>query len=400
MKKKPSYLLTKIYALLFIRKILYYKFLKLYYDFFKIKVIAYPLTNDYFFDVFKPIYFKLKKNKKIRVFFVFATGDDFYPHTTKKLKSYLSKYIKKRYLITLNLAPYIYPDLIISSEIHDIIKLPDFYKKVKKIQMYHGAGVYCLPEQKHILVNYDVHFSLGPEFTKLIKLFYSEINKKPKIYNTGFSKTDFLFKVASSRAKSKEKNEKNFRKVIVYLPHWTKFSSINKHGEQIIKTLSNIKDARILIKPHNHLFVEFPEWKEKLRKICEEYENVDFVNISNPNKLYAHADIVVTDTGTSAGFEASILKKPLIIFHNKAWFKKYNYVGVEKDVCALGFKISFPKQLPLIINKIFSGDKVYEKKLEIQKRRQEKLIKKYLYNPGNASEKVVNAIYNELKNIN
>lgn len=390
-----DYLLTKIYALLFIRKILYYKFLKLYYDFFKIKVIVYPLTNDYFFDIFKPIYFKLKKNKKIRVFFVFATGDDFYPHTTGKLKFYLSKYIKKTYLITLNLAPYVYPDLIICSEIHDIIKLPGFYNKFKKIQMYHGAGVYCLPEQKHILVNYDAHFSPGPEFTKLIKLFYFEINKKPKIYNTGFSKTDFLFNVNLGK--------ENFKKVIAYLPHWTKFSSIHKHGEQIIKTLSNIKNARILIKPHNHLLVEFPEWKEKLRKICNKYENVDFVNISDPNKLYVHADIVVTDTGTTAGFEASILKKPLIIFYNKSWFKKYKYVGVEKDVCDLGFKINslnFQKQLPLIINKMFSGDKIYQKKLEVQKKKQEKLIKKYLYNPGNAAEKSVSAIYSELKTVN
>ena len=152
-----------------------------------IKTIVFNLHHDYFFDIFKPVYNELKKNKQIKIFFS-------YSYENKKLKTYLLQNCSHKLLISNYISPFIPFDLFICPEITG----PDFpisFLKTKTIQIYHGTGVYNLFEKSDVLNRFDIHFAIGPQYLDFIEEAYKNADKKPVIYKIGYPKLDSLLQL-------------------------------------------------------------------------------------------------------------------------------------------------------------------------------------------------------------
>jgi hypothetical protein len=343
----------------------------LYYKARGIKTIVYVVSH-HLYSIIEPIYNQLKNNKKIKFFYSGSLFDKF---LKPKLKNWVPP-------ISSRLMRYLIFDMVIT---------PDFKQKTwfsKTLQTYHGTGVYNSYKTKDILKNYDIHFAVGPQFNKLLDDIYPNNDKKYKVYNIGFPKTDVLLKKRNKSAQMPPK-------IVVYAPHWNPYGSLHIFGEHIIETLARF-NFKILVKPHQYIFKIYSKlnFEKRLKSIADKYANVEYIEDLNTQKLYPLADLMITDTGTTAGLEYSLLGKPLFLFYNKDWFRNNKYGYVEKDICKTSICFSNLNQLSRLINTITGP--FMKKRLEKQKILQRKLIKKYLYNPGNATEKAVDAILKEL----
>jgi CDP-glycerol glycerophosphotransferase (TagB/SpsB family) len=352
---------------------------------------VYNLHHDYFYDIFYPIAKALKKESRIKVFYS-------YPFDDKSLKKYLMEKCIKNRLISNLYSPFLPFDLFICAEITS----PDFPTKplkTKKIQIYHGTGVYNLAKKSQTLRRFDIHFAVGPQYLPIINKFYHGIKKKPKIYKIGYPKLDALLKSTQEIAVLKNYYSLNNEKLtVLYAPHWNKFSSIHKFGEELIENLAK-RNLNLLVKPHNYLFTKYPEqnWYRKLKKLSSQYINVKFVEQPNTQELYPLADIMITDTGTTNGLEFSILKKPLLLYFRNDWFNKNHNAEVERAICDTAICFQDIQELTSIVQKILDNNPPQKFKLQQQRHKQAELVNKYLYNLGNATTKAMLVIKNELK---
>lgn len=373
---------------IFIFKFIYYNFLTLYYKVKGKRTIVYNLHHDYFFDIFESVYKELCKSRKIIIYFSYNKKDP-------QLHEYLSKHIAEKFILPNTITPFINFDLFICPEVTG----PDFpisFLKTKTIEIYHGSGTYNLYEKIDVLNRFDIHFAIGNQFNEFIEFAYRDKKKKPKIYNVGYPKLDVLL---SDDPLSKELSELyglGKIPVILYAPHWNEHSSIHRFGESLIEELAEM-DIKILIKPHNYLFVKYEEdnWYERLKKLEKEHKNIVIVSRSNTQELYPLADIMITDTGTTAALEFSIQKKPLFIYCVEKWFENNNHVDVERELCRTSFCYHNLDELKKEIENILNKSSSMKEKLTIQRRNQEKLIENFLYHPGNATGEAVKAILKE-----
>ncbi len=341
------------------------------------RTIVYNLHHDYFYEIFAPIYLELEKDPRIKIFFS-------YQQKNKNLLSYLKKKNEVKRLIPNQVARFIYFDLFICPEVTG----PDFpYSrlKTKTLEIYHGIGTYNLYQKKNVLNRFAIHFAIGPKFNEFINFAYQNKFPKPKVYDIGYPKLDELFNL--------KKNDQQDFQTILYAPHWDKFGSLHKFEEKILLTLAEF-DMKILVKPHNYLYFEYKNWEKRLENICAETENLILIKEANTQKLYPQADIMITDCGTTAPFEFSILQKPFLIYRNKKWFENNKNFIIEAELEKIAFSFEDLAEMQKIIEKIRNG--MLEHKITQQRGEQQKLVKKYLYNPGCATEKATTTIRKEL----
>ncbi|MFO7895630.1 MAG: CDP-glycerol glycerophosphotransferase family protein, partial [Candidatus Cloacimonadales bacterium] len=151
--------------------------------------------------------------------------------------------------------------------------------------------------------------------------------------------------------------------------------------------------VNVLLKPHNYLYTKYASqnWEQRLQDFAATHENVSFVTNPNTQELYPLADIMITDTDTTAALEYSILGKPLIINYDAQWFAENSSVDIERDLCDLAFRYQTLPQLETLLQKLLQAPDKSE--LQKQKLRQKQIVEKYLYQPGLATQKAVKAIY-------
>ncbi len=347
------------------------------------------LHHDYFYDIFESVYKELLKQKNIRIYFA-------YLHQKTEIKKYLLERVDKKFLVSNLISPFIPFDIFICPEVTG----PDFpvsFLKTKTIEIYHGTGIYNLFEKKDVLTRFDIHFAIGPQSYEFLDYAYQDTKRNAVVYNIGYSKLDALLQENPLNEELKKMYELEGKKVILYCPHWNPDGSLHHFGEKLIEELASL-DAKILIKVHNYLFVQYKEdnWKERLEDLEKRFENVILIKRPNTQELYPISDIMITDTGTTSGLEFSILKKPLFVFCNRNWFENREHVDVEEGICDASFCFDNLADLKNNITMIFENSKDFKQQLKIQQEKQTRLVNSFLYNPGNASESAVQSILKEL----
>ncbi|MCF7919789.1 MAG: CDP-glycerol glycerophosphotransferase family protein [Candidatus Cloacimonetes bacterium] len=356
------------------------------------KSIVYNIQMDYFFNIFEPVYEALKTDKRIRIYFACFEGH-------QNLRSYLQTFLPSEELISSLISPFVYFDLFITSEING----PDFPLSLfntKRVQTYHGSGVYPLYTKTDVLSRFDTHLAIGPQFVEFIKTL-PHSSKNPNNYAiTGFPKLDAVFNPSAELVNELTKlyHTQN-RFVILYTPHWNPFGSLHVLSLEMITTLAKLDNVTILIKVHNFLFAQYKEdnWQQKLNRLSEDFPNVHFVTRPNTQEIYPLGNMLITDTGTSAAFEFSLTQKPLFVFYNPEWFSHNQHGEVEKDIIDTAICFTDIKGIVRYTRKLQADDPDLLTVIAAQKQKQDQLVKKYLFNPGCATQAAVEVIRKELR---
>jgi len=361
----------------------------LFYKLTGMKTIVYNLHHDYFYDIFESMYKGLLKHKKVKIYFA-------YLHQKKELKKYLLERVDKKFLVSNLISPFIPFDMFICPEVTE----PDFpvsFLKTKKIEIYHGTGIANLFEKKDVLNRFDIHFAIGPQTYEFLDFAYQDLKRNATVYNIGYSKLDALLHENPLNEELKKLYGLEGKKVILYAPLWSPDGTIHHFGEKLIEELASL-DAKILIKPHNSLFVQSKDdnWKQRLGYLEKKFENVIVIKRPNMQELYPISDIMITDTGTTSGLEFSLLKKPLFVFCNRNWFENREHVDVEEGICDTSFCFDNLTDLKKNIAMIFENSEEFKQQLKTQQEKQVRLVNSFLYNPGNATKNAVQSILKEL----
>jgi CDP-glycerol glycerophosphotransferase (TagB/SpsB family) len=147
---------------------------------------------------------------------------------------------------------------------------------------------------------------------------------------------------------------------------------------------------------HNYLFVQYKEqmWDQRLQGMPACHHNVRIVAEPDTQRVYALADVMITDTGTTAALEFSLLKRPLLVYRNIDWFQNKAHYEVEEAICQTALLFDALPEMTDLLKSIFAGSA--EGILNTQRKAQEMLVNRYLYHPGTAAPTAVEAIQKEL----
>ncbi len=351
------------------------------------KVVIYNIHFDYFYDTFAVIESEL--STKVQCYYS-------YDENRVDLKEFLqSKGCNN--LIKNSISPFIYSDLFVAAEVTG----PDFpfsIIKQKSLEIYHGTGVYNLYEKEVLLKRFDYHFAIGPQYIN----FFNDV-AIDNYFKVGYPKTDKLFNGFYRRESICEEYSINDdRPIILYAPHWSEYSSIHAIGEQLINAVATL-DVTVLIKVHNFIFTKYPDmnWRQRLQEIAKSSEGnrVKFVDESDTQKFYNISDMMITDVGTTAAVEYSLLKKPLFIYENQTWFLGREEMQPEWDVNQSAFLFKNCNQLVEKIDQIIHSDERCLQEIAIQQGEQEKIIENYFFNLTKASKVASEIIEREILNV-
>lgn len=326
------------------------------------KTIVYNFHYDYFICQFSSFVEKLQK-QNVKIFY--AVDKNIYTLVSNITES------KGIVLIDCKVSPFVWFDLFICPEVTG----PDFPLKffpTKKLQIYHGTGVYNLYQKKALLTEFDYHFSVGPQFDR----FFNDSNIT-NYRSVGYPKTDRLI---NYRSKNVSK-----RKIVLYAPHWTEFSSIHTLGKEIIECCLELEYSLIL-KPHNFIYTEFPyrNWKEELKSNSP---FVEFATSFDTQEYYSKCDLLISDVGTTVPVEFSLVKKPIILFDRFDWFKvNGENRQPERDIYDASFKFTSLKELYVLLEQMKLSNDTIRNAIEEQIELLHTLNEKYLYNIGSATE--------------
>jgi CDP-Glycerol:Poly(glycerophosphate) glycerophosphotransferase len=355
------------------------------------KTIVFNIQTDYFYNIFEPVYLALKKNKKIQIFFAVLEN-------RQNLICYLKDYSPSKFIISGNISPFVYFDMFITAEINGP-NFPASFLSTKKIQMYHGTGVYPLYQKTEVLSRFNLHFAIGPQFVEFIKTLPHTKKNENKCAEVGFPKLDAVFSPNPNFIK-KLKNMYHIKDqfVILYTPHWNPYGSLHVLSLEMIAKLAQLDDVVILIKVHHFLFTKYKEqnWRTTLQDFADEHDNVVFVTRANTQEIYPLGDMLITDTGTTAAFEFSITQKPVFVFSNQDWFNNNQFVEVEEQINDMAINFTDTAEIVEYAKKLTSHDVELDRKIAQQKVKQQSLIEKYLFNPQMATRTAVQVIEKEL----
>ena len=355
------------------------------------KTIVFNIQMDYFFNVFEPVYEMLKQNPKIRIYFSCFEGH-------QHIRQYLKEFINPKFLLSSDISPFIYFDLFITAEVNGP-NFPLSLLPTKRIQIYHGSGVYNLYTKKNVLENFDVHFAVGPKHVEFVKTLIHTKKYPNKFAIIGYPKLDAIVNPPKELI-SKLNNLYGIKDqfVILYTPHWNPYGSLHILSLEMITRLAKIENTLILIKVHNFLFARYKEdnWQKKLNDITEKLPNVIFVTRPNTQEIFPLGDMLITDTGTSAAFEYSLTNNPLFVFHNPDWFENNDFGNVESEIIDTAICFKQIDEIVELTQKLINKDDKLQNIIAAQQKKQQLLIEKYLFNPGNATPAAVKTICKEL----
>jgi len=356
------------------------------------KTIIYNIHYDYFFDIFLPVYEKLILDKRIKIYFSWLS-------TNKILKNHLINMIGKKRLISNIISPYILTDLFITGENNG----PDFpfsHFPTRKIQIYHGTGVYTHYRKADVLSRFDIHFAIGPLYIPFINSLPCKGEKNSNLRIVGYPKLDKVIEPDPALVSYlTDLYGINDKFVILYTPHWNEFGSLHVLGLDITKNLSQIaENVVVLIKVHNFLFTEFKEqnWHKKLSDLQNKFRNIKIVSRPNTQEVYPLGDMLITDTGTTAALEYSLTRKPLFVFFNQGWFDHHNNTEVEMDIVNTSITFTTISEIVQYAKEVYTKQPDMMKKLAAQSAKQLILTNNNLFNPGKATNIACQIIIEEL----
>lgn len=348
------------------------------------------MHHDYFYDIFESISDGLTEDKRCPIYYS-------YDITNKDLKKYLTQKVPKSRIIANDISPFLPFSMFITAEVTG----PDFPVRgmpTTTVEIYHGTGIANLVEKAELLSRFDVHLLIGEPLVNLIQQFVIPKNRATRFYKIGYPKTDLILSKNYPPAEIKALYHLTERKTILYAPHWNEDGSLHTFGTEIIEKMLET-GMTLLLKVHNYLFTKFKKdnWQEQFEQLQQKYPNLIVVKRPNTQELFPLADIMVTDTGTTAPMEYSLTEKPIVIFKNEAWFDKNpHYNEIERELVNIGLHFTDINSLTDILHAIENNDDTMKDRLHIQRIEQQKLVEKYLFNPGRATKQAITVLKKEL----
>jgi hypothetical protein len=161
---------------------------------------------------------------------------------------------------------------------------------------------------------------------------------RKQFFATGFIQTDPLFRATDplfrSLSKSRRVPGSSYDSTIIYAPTWNRsLNSAEMFGDTLVEKIRGQNDRiRIVIKPHPHINVAFPEWIEMWSRMSRQMTNVE---LRDPDSdlvpALLEADAMVSDA-SSAIFQFVILNRPIVLVNNPARFMDagaFDPTGIE-----------------------------------------------------------------------
>jgi CDP-glycerol glycerophosphotransferase (TagB/SpsB family) len=358
-----------------------------------VRSVVCNLRHDYFYAVLGSVLSRLEARKDIRLFLSVPTGDS-------ALTALLKKAAPDIPIMDCAFSPFVNFDMFITAEITGP-DLPCRGLKTKTLQTYHGTGIYNLFEKISVLRRFHIHFAPGPQYMNFFSAAGITEDRGHKVFEVGYPKTDAILDNSSYPPELVRAGlaPGSSMPVILYAPHWSETSSIHKHLDAIAAVMAELP-VWFLIKPHHYIYAKYPEadWPARLAEIEKKSPRAILLREPDTQRYYGAADIMISDTGTTAPLEFSLTGKPYLIFNDGAWFSgERKGIQPETDIALNGVGFSGIAGLKDRLSVILKGGPEAEEIISRQKAAQEEMVKKYFFNPGKASDAAVRVILAELE---
>jgi CDP-glycerol glycerophosphotransferase len=184
------------------------------------------------------------------------------------------------------------------------------------------------------------------------------------------------------------------RKVVLYAPTWSKYSSVALMGEDIVKRLGAAGYA-VIVKLHDRsregddYFSGGADWGQKLEPLSHATGGV-LATGSNSSSYLMAADVLITDH-SSVGFEYLLLDRPLIRIHLPELLKKTDveptYVQLLTEASTTVFDID---QLVAAVEECFANPKR-------QSDSRRAVACEMFYAPGGATARAIAEMYDVIE---
>ena len=284
------------------------------------------------------------------------------------------------------------PDLVFYCDPYDIYYINDEWKpsvisKKYKTAYIHYGYLLIKTLEFYKLPIFDSAWKVFIESDYHIKIAENELEKEVgNFVSLGYPKFDKYY-ITSSNTKLIEKS-KEYKKTIIYAPHWTispiknkeisRYGNFMEHHDYIIGVINKYKDIYWVIKPHPLLFAQIvhsygQSVAEKIFNKFEKLENVEFYFGHEYIELFKDSNGLILDSNS---FVAEYMPSGNpILFLQKEEDLRLNTIGQEVfKGCYFGTKANdIDKYIEEIILK--ENDHLKEDRSNI--------IKKYLLTDSN-----------------
>jgi len=244
-------------------------------------------------------------------------------------------------------------------KIHDVVVttelglIPYWFGVGSRIGMFHGAGPKKGYLERMTGKEFDYIFSPGPFIHQLELAILGRLaESKTEVIPIGLPSTDFL---VSSIDKRDEKKPKE-KPTVLYAPSWHWNPKMVSMDEEILKILSRLEKAHVIIRPHPNLLEPNQNDNVDWGCIIEKYKSVDFVLSKNEsiNELLIQADIIVGDV-SSVMYEFLAFDKPGILYVKEETLEASIYAEAIKSLTDAYERIDDASALEGLLSASLSG---------------------------------------------
>ncbi|MGE3512366.1 MAG: CDP-glycerol glycerophosphotransferase family protein [Vicinamibacterales bacterium] len=260
--------------------------------------------------VFRPVYQRLRRDPRL-TFFLTSSDDRWDGRTIAAQSGMRAEVIAPRD------ARWTKFDLYLNTDFWNMTWLP---RRTHRLHLFHGvAGKYDL----------DAPTRLAPTVATFDRLLFPNRDRlcryvaaglvdpaSPTAALVGYPKVDALVDGSLDRAAiMSHLGLDPSRPTLLYAPTWSPYSSLNRCGDHIIRTLA-ARDANVIVKLHDRSFdaatrasggVDWRAHLERLSRDCGIHVAVD----ADASPYLCVADALVTDH-SSVAFEFMLLDRPII----------------------------------------------------------------------------------------
>ena len=105
---------------------------------------------------------------------------------------------------------------------------------------------------------------------------------------------------------------------------------------------------------------------------------------------------MVTDTGTTAPLEFSLLGRPILVYEEERWFEDKDHAEVERGILEAAFRFHTADALASLADRLVGGGEAARAEIEAHRLLQAGLVRRFFYNPGRAVLPAVEALTKEM----
>lgn len=208
-------------------------------------------------------------------------------------------------------------------------------KRAIKINISHNQPVKVECYSKELLLNYDVHFLLGPLHRAQYENMFAKHGIRTnniQMLNIGYPKSDALLQGVYNRDDVLRGLGLNVEKpTVLYAPTWEAGASLRSFGEEVIGRLLTLKNVNTIVKlhpvsytpetsPNFSFYTGGVNWVAKLSRF-ERHPNFKHVSEYSVDPLLIASDVMVTDI-SSVALEFIMLDRPVIYLDCPEYFEK------------------------------------------------------------------------------